>query len=185
MPKMDWGLSQGVVENFDRGKVFAPYKGQTPPTGAVYAWALKSLKLVSGTKDKLPQLRAGLEIYPRSAEERRYKGFYRSTFSPVADHTAFRYVPFLDALGITEREFRRGTIHDSEGNIKSIGRWKFEPGKTILLAQLIDEIDQNNKSRASIRDTWFEAYDPANDEYADDDDIDGADVDEDDDGEWE
>lgn len=194
MPTMDWGLEPGTVEDFDRSKVFVPYKGKLPPPNQVFLWEIKRVSLVKGTSaGKLPQLRIGLELCPRNREEKQYEGFYRSTFSPVSESTAFRYVPFLDAIGVSERDFLRGTKHDREGVISAIGRWKFKPGETFVLARL--EESENYKDPAktdlNINDTWFGAPTDADfeeeedddDEYEDDESYDDADDDDDDEDE--
>jgi hypothetical protein len=168
---MDWGLKPGAVENFDRSRIFKPHTGATPPAGATYAWKLKWLKLVDGTANKLPQLRGGFELYPRNKAEEKYAGFFQSTYSPVSDKTDFRYVPFLDCFGITEREFLRGTKHDEKGNIYQIGKWKFNPAReeVIVLAQLKTEDDQQGNPRLVLSDGWFGIYDPDNDPLAEED----------------
>jgi hypothetical protein len=154
MPVMNWGIDAGTVENFDRSTVFVPYAGVTPPTGVVYVWKLKSLKLVHAANGGYPQLRAGLELIPRTAEEKRYAGFYRATYSPVSAKTAFRFVPLLDALGVTEREFLKGVKYKEDGSITSMGRWKWSTD-IVLQAQLKADEDQKGNPRVVINDGWF------------------------------
>lgn|ERR1700754_784629 len=178
MPTVNWGLNPGTVEDFDRSKVFAPYAGKVPPTGVVYAWELKKLAFVAPDREgKYPQLRAALELYARDDEEEAYAGFFKQTYSPVSPQTAFRYVPLLDALGISEREFLKGTKTKEDGTIISIGRWKMAKG-IYLLAQLQSEIDGDGNVRININDGWFGTYEPEDDSSYED----GED---DEDGNWE
>lgn len=185
MPKANWGIRASDVESFDREKQFKPYDGPIPVNG-VYRWKVTRLMFVAGTDDKLPQLRIGLEIQPRSKEEKRYAGYRLMLFPPVSDRTQFRYVPFLDAIGVSGREFESGTITDEEGNIKKIGRWKFAPDVTIK-AELKDDTDQHGNPRKDIG--WMgadtgETEDLDSEEEEFEDDEDGEYADEDDD-EWE
>ena len=169
MPLVNWGINSEVVDDWDRESQFQPYKGPVPPNG-VYQWCVKILKFAAGTRDKLPQLRIGLSLVPRGADEKKYKDYFIMMFPPIADNTEFRYVPFLDAIGVSGKEFTRGTRTDEEGNIRKIGRW-VNDGKTLILAQLQDGVDQNNNPRKEI--TWVGAVDA--DEPADDDDYEQSD----------
>jgi len=182
MPKMDWGIGTGTVENFDRDSVYKPYAGPTPPSGVVYIWKLKTLKLVHASTGGFPQLRAGLELIPRTAEEKRYAGFYRSTYSPVSNNTAFRFVPLLDALGVTEREFIKGVSYEKDGSITAMGRWKWSKD-IVLQAQLKADEDQHGNPRVVINDGWFGVPSP-DDEYWDgEEEEDDEEYEDDDDGE--
>lgn len=166
MPKVNWGLSRGTIENFDREAQYTPYDGPIPVNG-VYEWKIKVLKSIAGTREKNPQLRIGLELMPRKGrkEERQYAGYFIMIFPPVNDRTAFRYVPFLDAIGVSEREFLVGTITDEEGNVRKIGRWR-NTGEEIIKAELKDDTDQNGNPRKDIG--WMGAV--TDDEPLDDDD---------------
>jgi len=183
LPRARWGVSSRDVDNFDREGQYAPYTGPTPTSG-VYQWKINVAKYVPGTREKLPSLRVGLELVPRAnaeRDEKRCKGYFIMAFLPVSEKTAFRYVPFLDAIGVSGAEFENRTIVDEEGKIQRIGAWRND-GRTLVLAQLADGLDQNNQPRKEI--TWFggltESPDDGEDEF-DDSDVDYADdVDDDD-----
>lgn len=150
MPKVRWGISAGNVDDFDRDSQYKPYDGPTPTNG-VYLWKIKVLKYVAGTKDKFPQLRIGLELVPREGrkQERRYAGYFMMSFPPVSPKTAFRYVPFLDAIGVSGSDFADRTITDEDGNIKKIGKWRND-SEQLIAAELKDGVDQNNNPRKEI-----------------------------------
>jgi hypothetical protein len=190
MGAVDWGISTGDIDNFDREKQFAPYRGQTPPN-AVYRWRITQLKFSPGTDGKYPQLRIGVELIPRNKQEQKYKGFRLISFRVVAPQTAFNYVPLLDALGVSSSDFKNRTIADGEGNISRIGKWRND-GKQEIDALLKDDEDGKGNARKDIG--WIGAVvddepdDSDDDDYLDDseeeyaDDVDDSDeYDEDDD----
>jgi hypothetical protein len=150
MPKVTWGISPSDVDEFDRDSQYRPYMGPIPPNG-VYEWQVKVLKSVAGTRDKNPQLRIGLELVPRSSrkEEKKYSRYFLMAFLPIMEKTTFRYVPFLDALGVSGKEFANGTMTDEEGNIKKIGRWR-NTGDVMIAAELKDGTDEKGNSRKEI-----------------------------------
>lgn len=180
MPKVRWGINAREVDNFDRESQFKPYDGPIPSNG-VYQFAVKVLKYVAGTREKLPQLRIGLELVAREGrkDERRYSGYFIMIFPPVSDKTAFRYVPFLDAIDVTVAEFADRTNTDTDGNIKSIGKWRND-GKELILAELRDGTDQNGNPRKEIG--WMGALTDA-DEY--DEDYDDEELDDEEEDEYE
>lgn len=184
MPKANWGIRASDVESFDREKQYKPYDGPVPVNG-VYRWRITRLMFVAGTGEKLPQLRIGLELQPRTKEEKRYAGYRLMLFPPVSDRTQFRYVPFLDAIGVSGREFESGTLTDEEGNIKKIGRWRFGP-EVFIKAELKDDTDLHGNPRKDIG--WMGAdtepeYDEDSEEEFEDDEDEYADTEDDD--EWE
>ncbi len=185
MPRANWGITSRDVENFDREAQFSPYVGPLPVNG-VYRWQVKKLAFVAPTGDKLPQLRIGLALVPRSQAEKKYDGYFVTVFCPVSPKTAFRYVPFLDAIGVTGREFERGTVTDEEGDIKKIGKWR-NTGETLILGMLKDNAgDQSGKYPKEIG--WMgENVDTADDAGDDDEELDDYDAEEDtdDDDEYE
>lgn len=136
MPRVEWGVSARDVDDFDREAQYKPYDGPLPANG-VYQWRVKSLKHIAATEDKNPQLRIGLELVPRKGRksERAYAGYFVTVFAPVNERTAFRYVPFLDAIGVSGKAFKTATITDQEGNIRKIGRW-VNNGDTLIKAEL-------------------------------------------------
>src|SRR5882762_553054 len=185
MPKVPWGIGSDAVDDWDRKSQYTPYSGPIPPNG-VYEWTIKVLKSAAGTKDKLPSLWVGLELEPRRAyKEEKYAGYFIMAFLPVADTTAFRYVPFLDAIGVRGREFTERTVTDTDGNITRIGSWR-NSGKEMIAAELKDGKDQDNKSRKEvgwmgplpeedINDDDDDAEEYADDEYDEEIDVDDAD----------
>lgn len=177
MPRVPWGISAGDVDNYDRDSQYKPYAGPIPTNG-VYQWKVKKLQHVAGTRDKNPQLRIGLELTPRNKEEKRFKGYFIMEFAPVTEKTQFRYVPFLDAIGVTGREFERSTITDEEGNIKKIGKWRND-GEMLILGQLQDDVDQNGAPRKKIG--WMGGLEDLESLPDDDDDVEDDDEDYDDD----
>lgn len=186
MPKANWGVSTNSVDDYDRSSQYTPYDGPVPVNG-VYRWHVKKLVMVAATGSKLPQLRVGLELTPRSREEKQYTGYYITAFLPVSDRTAFRYVPFLDALGVKGREFTEGTIIDEEGNVKRIGKFRMNDS-VFIKAQLKDDQDKNGNPQKGIGwmgadtgESFEDDEDDSDEEYGDDD----AYADEDGDDEWE
>ena len=162
MPKANWGVSSADVDEFDRDSQYTPYTGPIPPN-AVYEWDIKVLKFIAGTKEKNPQLRVGLELVPREGRnEEDYEGYFTMAFLHVTDKTAFRYVPFLDAIGVSGREFTDRTITDEEGNIKKIGSWR-NTGEEMICAELKDG-EWNGVARKEIG--WMG---PITDDDGDDD----------------
>lgn len=167
MPKVRWGINAREVDSsFDRDSQYKPYDGPVPPNG-VYHFQVKVLKCVAGTRQKLPQLRIGLELVPREGrkDERRYKGYFIMAFLPISDKTAFRYVPFLDAIGVSVGDFADRTNPDSDGNVKSIGKWRND-GKELIAVELKDGQDQNGNSRKETG--WMGAIDDEGDDEEED-----------------
>lgn len=152
MPIARWGISASDVDEFDRDSQIKPYKGPVPPN-SVYYWVVKVLKYMAGTKTKNPALWVGLELVPREGEgfedEEKYAGYFVMAFLPVNAKTAFRYVPFLDAIGVTGKEFETRTKYDADNNILRIGSWVMD-GETIVAAQLKDGEDEKGNPRKEI-----------------------------------
>lgn len=186
MPKANWGIKASAVDEFDRESQFTPYEGPLPTAG-VYRFKMKFIRFVAATGDKFPQLRLGLELVPRNTAEKRYAGYFQMAFLTISDRTQGFYVPFLDAIGVTGKEFETGTITDEEGNIKKIGRWRYT-GQEHVKAQIKDGSDLHGNPRKEFG--WFgadtgEVLDDSEEDFDDDDgDGDGDYADEDDDG-WE
>jgi len=182
MPVVKWGVDAGDVDDFDRDSQFKPYAGPVPPDG-VYAWRIKVLKHQAGTSGKNPQLRVGLELVPREDfNEEKYRGYFLMDFIPIMGSTGFRYVPLLDALGVSGAEFAGRTKTDEDGNITSIGKWR-NKGESMVIAQLSTGQDQNGAARKEIRNgTYAELPDDIelsegdDTELPDDDDLDADSV---------
>lgn len=179
MPKVRWGINaREVDQSFDRESQFKPYDGPVPVNG-VYQFQVKVLRSVAGTREKLPQLRIGLELRPRPGrkDERRYAGYFIMVFAPISDKTAFRYVPFLDAIGVSVADFADRTTVDSEGNVKSIGKWRND-GKAMVAAEVKDGTDEKGNSRKEIG--WIgeisDVEDADDNDYEDDYDEDDEEV---------
>lgn len=179
MPRVNWGVESSDIDGFDRDSQYAPYIGPVP-ADAVYQWKIKVAKYISGTREKLPQLRLGLELAPRAEyDEKRFKGYFLMAFIPISDKTMFRYVPFLDAIGVTSRDFTGKTITDEEGNIRRIGAWKND-GSTLILAEKRTGQDNNGNPRAEV--AWIG---PADESSVDDEEDEDYDVDTEEDEEYE
>lgn len=182
MPRAQWGLSAGTVSDFDRDKQFKPYQGPLPPN-AVYAWRVVNAYYAAATDKNLPQLRLLLSLEPRERKENRYKGFMCMAMAPVGDNTGFRYVPFLDAIGVSENDFLNRTDVDGEGRIRKIGKW-VNNGKTLVAGQLEDNDYEGSKYPKQIG--WvgeLEEYEP--DEEEDEEEYDEDDTEEEEDEEYE
>lgn len=174
MPRVQWsGLGADDVDGFDRDSQIKPYAGPVPPDG-MYLWAIKVLQHREGDRKKNPQLRVGLELVPRAGtdykHERKYKGYFTMDFIPMADNTAFRYVPLLDVLGVTGKDLINNTITDEDGNIKKIGSYRHD-GRTLVLAQLVQELDQNGNAKAQKNIRGGGYYEPPEDAELDDDEL--------------
>lgn len=180
MPKVNWGIARGTIDRFDRSTQYKPYDGPIPPA-AVYRWKMKKVQYVAASGTKNPQIRLGLELIPRSKEDKRYATYYIMAFLTISEQYPGFYVPFLDAIGVTEREFLSGTITDEEGNIKKIGNWR-NTGNLHIKAQLRDSSDQNGNPKKEIgyiladseeviddEDDSDIDFDDEDDEYADED----------------
>lgn len=184
MPRVRWsGLDAGDVDSFDRDSQIKPYTGPVPPDD-LYLWAVKVLQFREGDRTKNQQLRVGLELVPRSGSdykhERKFKGYFTMDFIPMADNTAFRYVPLLDVLGVTGKDLVNSTITDEDGNVKKIGPYRHD-GKALVLAQLVQEVDQNGNPKAQKNVKGGAYFEPPEDaEYEEDDDDDDDDLPEDD-----
>jgi len=176
MPRVNWGVSARDIDNFDRDSQYKPYDGPIPANG-VYEWQIKVLKSIAPTDDKLPQLRVGLELAPRDGNkaEQKYAGYFTMAFLSISDKMMWKLVPFLDAIGVTGRDFEARTITDEEGNIKKIGTWR-NTGDEYIKAELKDGQDQAGNSRKEIG--WMGPITDNEDEEDYDDD------ESDDDGGW-
>lgn len=143
MPIVDWGISQGVMDDFDREKQarYAPYTGPKPPS-AVYRFRIEQMLFKGDDEEKLPQWLALLTLVPRYQTEKKYKGYKVWFSASVGDNNAFAYTPMCDVLGISEREFRTRFKTDDEGKVISIGKWRMD-GKQEILAEIVDNVDQN------------------------------------------
>lgn len=178
MPIVRWGIDATDVDDFDRSTQFTPYRGKTPPN-AVYDWEIKRMIYTAATREKNPQLAVSLELVPRDKSEEKYAGYFITDFIPVMDKTQWRYVPLLDALGISGRDFANKTKVDAEGNILRIGSWSLRECNMVA-ARLKDGKDKVGNPKKEIGGYW-ECVDVEADD--DDEDLPDDDVyDEDEDG---
>ncbi len=162
MPRANWGVSAETMDEFDRSKQFKPYTGPVPPVGSIYQFVVKILKHQPPTQEKNASLGVGLELEPRNKDEKRYAGFFVMTYLPIADNTQFRYVPFLDAIGVSTTDFERRTITDEEGNIKKIGPYRHTGDVLILAKTATSEYKGNTRNDVD----WFgEVTDAVDEEY--------------------
>lgn len=179
MPRVRWGIDSSDVDDFDRESQFKPYAGPLPPLG-VYEWQVKVVKYVAGTKDKNPQLRVGLALAPREnvKGEKKYAGYFLLAFLIISNKTTFQYVPFLDAIGVSGREFAERTIVDEDGKVSKIGRWRND-GESYVNASIVEKPDQDGIVKRQVGqifaieesdDDDFEGEDEESDIDADDED---------------
>jgi len=168
MPRASWGIEAADVDDFDRDSQFKPYAGPPVPVGQVYLWTIKVLKYAARTKEKNPQLRVGLELVPRDGyDEEDYEGYFIMAFLTVTKKTDWKYVPFLDAIGVTGKEFATRTMYDEDGNVQRIGSWKNDKD-TLVLADLRIGEDQHGEPKKEIG-TFMPYEDEDEGEYEDDD----------------
>lgn len=147
--RVDWGVSSSEMDEYDPSEQYKPYDGPMPPN-AVYHWRVKRLQFQPATKDKLPSLWVGMELVPRRGRgETQYAGYYLTNFLPISAKTQFRYVPFLDAIGVSTRDFASRTEADNEGMVRRIGKWR-HTGDFIIAAMLKDEQDAKGNPRKGI-----------------------------------
>lgn len=150
MGKVKWGggISQDAIDEVDTSKQFTPYDGPVPPAG-VYRMKVKILR-TSESSNGNPQLVIGLELVPRSdiPEQRRYKGFFLMDWITVLDSTAWRLRPFLDAVGVTSKEFLNGTVQDEEKNVTKIGK-KVVVGSLVAVS-IKNGQDQKGNARMEV-----------------------------------
>jgi hypothetical protein len=177
VPKVPWGIGAEVIDDFDRDSQYKPYTGPIPPN-AVYRWNINKLQYVAGTREKHPQLRVGLALIPRNADEETFNEYFVMDFIPVTDRTAFRYVPFLDAIGVTATDFTARTLSDEEGNIKRIGKWRNTGEETVMGLLKDAKPGLDGTARKEIG-TYVEDTTSEEDEYYPDD-ADDEEIDEDD-----
>lgn len=188
MPKVDWegNIGSEDIDEFDRDSQYVPYAGPIPPNG-VYAFKLKLLRYSEPAEgQKYPKLQVGLELVPREGrpEDKAYvvngQGYFIQDWPPIARHTAFRYVPLLDALGVTGKDFVNRLYVDEDGNITRIGKWR-NTGDVIIGAGIADDVDDKGNARKKIN--WYGEIDEDVDEDIEDEEYDDDDLGEDDDDE--
>lgn len=153
MPKVSWegDVSTDDIDGFDRDAQYTPYSGPIPMNG-IYAFKLKVLKYQEPKPGKKwSQLQIGLELVPRAnrPEDKVYKGYFIQDWPPIAKHTAFRYVPFLDALEVSATDFINRTIIDEDGNIVKMGKWR-NTGDIVILAGIADDTDEKGNPRKKV-----------------------------------
>lgn len=184
MPVARWGIDASDVDDFDRSTQFTPYRGPQPPVGRVFDFCIKNLKYIAATRESVPQLRVGLELdpNPRRKDEEKYRGYYTTAFLDIADNMKWKYVPFLDAIGVSGKDFANRTIVDEDGNIKKIGKWK-NSGEELISVQLKEN---NYKGKTTIQTGWMgpclEDDEEADDDYDEEVEDPDAEYDEEDDG---
>jgi hypothetical protein len=103
-----------------------------------------------------------------------------TAFLPVTKKTQFRYVPFLDAIGVSGRDFKERTVVDGEGNITSIGKWR-QDGEQYILCQLVDSEGSDERYPKDIK--WIGSV-PDDEEEPEGEDDDDEDTDDDGDDEY-
>lgn len=181
MPLARWRVSASDIDGFDRSKQFDRYTGPIPPVGEVFLWKVKYLKYLAGTRTKREQLWIGLELVPRAnRDEAEYAGYYCLAFRTITENNQGFWVPFLDAIGVSGRDFVTRTVTDQEGIVQKIGRWKND-GTTLILAEMKNGEDAKGEPRRDF--SWFKEAPSDVETYSSDDDFDEDDEEYDDDTE--
>ena len=137
--KVKWGgddLESALNDYEDDG--WEPYDGPRPANG-MYTWEITEVRSGVSTNE-FPQLRVFLRLDPGSRRDhKQYDGFTMST-KIIVKHdgsTDFRVMPFLNAIGVSVRDFLHNTeagppLEDLDYNgkeeflVKSIGRVRFD-----------------------------------------------------------
>jgi hypothetical protein len=174
--RVNWGISADDIDNFERNQ-YTPYDGPIPPNNVVFKFKIKILRFTPATGDKHPQLRIGLELVPRNSDDKKFAGYFIMLYRHITERSQFVYVPFLDALGITGKDFINRTIADEEGNIKTIGKWR-NTGSEHVMCMLKDDKGSDGIMRKDV--AWFGPL-KETDEAPEDDDIEEYDDEPDDD----
>lgn len=112
MAKVAWGgadLESALNDWEDDGNQYPEYAGERPPKG-VYRWNVRVDKTVSS--GGFNQLVVHMTLDPHNAKTKPFKGYYCRSYIIVKEDgsTAFRVRPFLDAIGVTARQFRTATL---------------------------------------------------------------------------
>lgn len=136
--KVKWGGSdlQERLENFDDTR-YEPYDGPRPTSG-LYGWTIKRIKRDTSSGN-FPCLYVHLDLHTRGrADHRKYEGFFMRDQVIVKDDgtTDFRVRPFLDAIGVTVRDFMNNTDVGDDGFITRIGKTKVGDGKLKVLGNI-------------------------------------------------
>jgi hypothetical protein len=154
MPRANWEIDASDIDDWDRESQYTPYTGTVPPNG-VYRWRIKVAKYQAGDRSRKPQLSLGLELVPRSRDEKVYEGYFAWKNAFPSKKNQFTYAPFCDAIGITGSEFTNKTIVNEDGEISRIGKWRND-GTTTILGLLEDNTwtDSNNNTRTGKAVGW-------------------------------
>lgn len=150
MPRVRWGDEEELLEageNWDPDEQIQPYDGPTPPTG-LYHFDVKVLKKRQGKN--FPQLMIGLELVPRKgrSDDKKYVRYFIMDFAPVSPQTNFRWMPFVQAIGVSPSDLIKKCVTDEDGNVTKIGRWvKREKGNVIAVNIVHDPDDERYGGR--------------------------------------
>lgn len=198
MPKMKWTgtaaeVTGDTLDSADRSQ-FKPYDGPVPPNG-LYCWKIKIMKITKASTGT-QQLMVGIELTPRRSrpDEKPYGGYFLTQYLPITEGSAWRLAPFLDAIGVTGRDFVDRMIVGAKDNrgglpVEKIGKF-IQNGKALVMGQLADDTDNKGNARKQINGWWATpdkaaaapVEEPADDDLPDDDaDTDAGDDDTDDD----
>lgn len=161
MGKVTWGgdISADAIDEAER-RQFQPYDGPVPPN-ALYAWKIKMLKKGKAKSSGNDQLIIGLELAPRTGREdqKPYKGYYRTTYIAVVDSQAGKLAGFLDAIGVTAKDFLNRMYDDGEKDarggvrITKIGDW-VNDGNQYVLGELNDDTDKDGRPTKRVDRFW-------------------------------
>jgi hypothetical protein len=134
MPKVKWGGKelQERLENYDgdQDAQYRPYDGP-PPKAGMYLFEAKRVKY-NISPGNFPRLQVFLELTPRPGrpDEKKYDKFFILDGIIVKEDgsTDFRIRPFLDAIGVSVRDFLTNTITSAEDPevVTKIGKFKMD-----------------------------------------------------------
>lgn len=123
MAKVTWGGAdlESALDEWEDDGGYPQYAGDRPPKG-VYRWDIRVEKTTS--KNGFNQLVVHLVLNPHKPDHQKYKGYHCMSYIIVKEDgsTAFRVRPFLDAIGVTARQFRTGTISKPTDRTTSNGQ---------------------------------------------------------------
>lgn len=129
MPRMKWGDEfDELPEEYDGGD-FEPYDGEEPPAKTVLRGQVKKL-WITESKQGNRMLKVLFEAGGNQGKRAEYDGWSVWDQIPLLPNCAFRYMPFLESLGLTMDDLkRRCAIAQEEDNVGTpvlkIGTVKF------------------------------------------------------------
>jgi hypothetical protein len=175
MPKVKWGGKelQDSLENYDgeNDAQYRPYDGP-PPRAGMYLFTVKRVKQ-NTSPGGFPRLQLFLELTPRAGrpDEKRYDKFFMLDGIIVKEDgsTTFRVRPFLDAIGVSVREFMTNTVTSAEDNELVVKIGKFKTDKPFQIMGAIKPQKDSDYYEIKYYPMPEDADDDADDDMDDDD----------------